>query len=225
MSIGYDNLALNIQLELDLTLEEMVGTLAYCRSKRDIVGTLHGVPVWTALASGLPTLEFDLANPDWVDVPAAATGLNFTAGDFSLAVWAHIDALATSTLMCRGVANTDGWLLQVDNTGRIGVATFQAAATQTTYSTASIAINTWYLIGATRSGADILTYLNGNEITDAPDTHVNPLTSARELHIGVLDDEASSPWDGGMYRPRAWARALTAMEMLQLYRMEEARFP
>lgn len=222
---GYDNLALNHQIELDLTLEEMTGALVFCRSKQDIVATLNGLPTWQQFVNGLQYLDFDPANPDWLEVPAAATGLNFTAGDFSLAVWARIDDAVTRTLMCRGLANTDGWMLHVSNTGRVGLATFQAGATQTTYSTIAIAAATFYLIGITRIDTAVRTYVNGEDVTDAPDTHVDPLTSARDLHIGILDNEVNDPWDGGMHRPRAWSRLLAPAEMRLLYDMDKDKFP
>jgi len=209
-------------LWLWLLLNEATGTLTHDKSIWRITPfTLHGTPAWTQLASGITVLDFNSANPDWLDCPALTTAkLDFTAGDFSMGVWAKIDDAVTRTLMARGVANTDGWLFQVNNVGRVGFATFQAGGTQTTLSTTCITPGTWYLIGVSRTGADIKTFVNGEDVTDAPDTHVNPLTSNRELHVGVLDDEASDPWDGRIWNARVWGRYLQPWEWLELFNME-----
>lgn len=223
--VGYDNYNLAHQLVLDLSLEEETGLVAYCRGKTEIIATLHGTLTWQQFVNGLQYLEFTPG--DWLDAPGAdTTGLNFTAGDFSLAVWARADDLSTTRyLMVRGLANADGWLFYVSDAGRLGLSTCQAGGTQSTLSYADILVATWYLLGISRSGANVITYINGQNRLDAPDTHTNPLTSARELHIGILDDETNNPWDGGMHRPRAWNRALSPLEHMQLYNKERSLFP
>jgi len=209
-------------LWLWLRLNEGVGTLTHDKSIQRITPfTLHGTPVWTQLASGIMVLDFNSATPDWLDCPALTTAqLDFTAGDFSMGMWAKIDDAVTRSLLTRGLANTDGWLLQVNNAGRVGFATCQAGATQTTFSTICIAAGTWYFIGVSRTGASVGTFVNGEDVTDAPDTHVNPLTSNREVHVGVLDDETSDPWDGQMWNVRIWGRCLEPWEWLELFNME-----
>lgn len=213
-------------LYLWLPLNEGVGALVHDRSMQMVTPfTLHGTPVWTQLASGIMVLDFDATNPDWLDCPAGSTGpLDFTSGDFSIGVWAKINDAVTRTLLCRGVANTDGWLVHVSNTGRVGFATCQAGGTQTTYSAVAITAGVWYFIGISRSGADALTFVNGEDVTDAPDTHVDPLTANRELHIGILDDETSDPWDGQIWSPRIWNRVLEPLEWLELFNMERHQF-
>jgi len=225
--IGYDKHSLNYQMVLDLPFTEETGLLVYSVSKNHIVATLHGVPTWQQFINGLQYLDFDPTNPDWLDVPGVDSyDLDFTSGNFSLAVWARVDDLSTHRyLMVRGLANTDGWLFFVQDTGRIGFATCQAAATQASYSAAGdIVTAAFALIGMSREGADVWLYKNGIDVTDAPDTHINPLTSARELHIGILDDEINNPWDGGMHRPRAWNRRLSAAEHMAIFNAERQLF-
>ena len=226
--IGYDKFSLNYQCVLDLTFEEMTGLITYCRAPSDIVATLHGVPGWQQFINGLQRLEFDPTNPDWLDAPQAdTTDLDFTAEDFSMMVWARIDDLTIDRyLMVRGLANTDGWLFYVQNTtGRVGFSTCQAAATQSSFSYGDIVTATFFLIGMSRSGASVRTYINGIDRTDAPDTHIDPLTANRELHIGITDGEVNNPWDGGMHRPRAWNRYLEAWEHELAYEMGRQMFP
>lgn len=226
--VGYDKHSLNHQLVLDITMEEETGLVAYCRGQTDIVMTLNGVPNWLQFINGLQYMDFDPTNPDWLDAPQADTGgLDFTAGNFSMMVWARIDVLADRYLMVRGLADTDGWMFMVGNTGRLGFATCQTvpAATQSTFSFVDIEVATWYLLGMSRNGENVRLYINGQDRTDAPDTHIDPLTSPRELHIGILDDETNSPWDGGMHRPRAWSRWLEPWEHRQAYLMSAQLFP
>jgi hypothetical protein len=166
-------------------------------------------------------LYFDASDPDWVDCSAAdSANLDFVGENFSISLWANMMAAATRTLLCRGVANTDGWLMQVSNTGRLGFATFQAGGTQSTYSTATIITSTWYLFGITRVGASVRTYINGIDCTDAPDTHVDPDSATRELHVGILDDETSDPWYGEMGHIKVYPKALESWEHMELFNME-----
>lgn len=228
MSVGYDFYPLNYGLILDLTMEEMNGTLALDRSKGHVPFTLHGPPTWNSwVGNDIPYLDFDPANPDWLDCPAAQTQFDFTSERFTIAVWLNVDDLSVHRyVMVRGVANTDGWLFHIADTGRIGFSTCQAGATQSTYSfAADIVTGNWYQVVITREGNSVLIYNNGYDRTDAPDVHTNPLTSARELHIGVQDDEASNPLDGQMYRPRIWdMRVFTPEEVQWLFWKERALF-
>jgi hypothetical protein len=213
-------------LWLWLPFNEAIGALSHDHSIWRITPfTHHNAPAWTQLASGIYVLDFNSATPDWLDCPALATAkLDFTAGDFSMGVWAKIDDAVTRILLCRGVANTDGWLLLVSNAGNVGFATCQAGFTQATYSAACITPGTWYLIGISRSGANVVTFVNGEDVTDAPDTHVDPTTANRELHIAVREDEVSDPWDGQIWNPRIWGRYLQPWEWLELFNMERHWF-
>jgi hypothetical protein len=213
-------------LWLWLPFKEATGTLTHDRSIWRITPfTLHGVPVWTQLASGIYVLDFNSVTPDWLDCPAVTSAkLDFTAGDFSMGVWAKIDDAVTRYLLCRGVANTDGWALHVSNALRVGLSTHQAGATQATYSAACITVGTWAFIGVSRTGATVRTFVNGQDRTDVPDVHVNPLTANRELHIGILNDEVTSPWDGQIWNPRIWGRYLQPWEWLELWNMERHWF-
>jgi hypothetical protein len=213
-------------LYLWLPLNEAVGTIVHDRSMQMITPfTMHNTPTWTQLASGIYVLDFNSGNPDWLDCGAATTApLDFTSGDFAMGVWAKIDDAVSRYLMVRGVANTDGWLFSVSFNGRVFFSTCQAGGTQSTFSFIDIAPGDWNLIGISRHGADVRTFVNGLDRTDAPDTHVDPLTSNRELHIGILDDETTDPWDGQMWNPRIWNRYLQPEEWLELFNMERHWF-
>lgn len=220
--IGYDKFDLNFNLILDLPMREMAGVLAMDRSKGRVPFTLHGPPTWNSwIGNDTPYLDF--APGDWLDCPAAYTEFDFTSEMFSIGVWLNVDDLSAHRyVMVRGVANTDGWLFFIQDTGRVFFSTCQAGATQSTFGFVDIVVGNWYLAGITRSGADVTIYINGVSRTDGPDVHVNPLTAARELHIGIQDDEVTLPFDGQMYRPRIWdMRVLTLEEWQRLFELEK----
>jgi len=228
MSVGYDSHPLGYQCVLDLPFEEMTGLVTYCKAQTDIVATLNGVPTWQQFINGLQYLDFNPATPDWLDAPQAdTTGLDFTVGDFSMMVLARMDDLSIDRyLMVRGLANTDGWLFFVEDGGEIGFSTCQAAVTQVTRSAAGvITAATFFLIGMSRTGNVVRLFRNGQDVTDTAGDHIDPLTSARELHIGVTDGEVNNPWDGGMHRPRAWSRWLEPWEHMQAFKAIEQMLP
>ena len=229
MALGYDKKLVYQNLLLGLTLEEMIGLVAHDRAKPHHACDLHGPPVWAALANDYPYLEFDPG--DWLDCCAGAgSPLNFQAGDFSMAVWVNVDDITVDrTLFCRGLADNDGWYFFISNTnGRLFIATCQgggAAATQASFGSINdVIVGTWVLAGATRSGEHGNLYSNGRLTTDGPQTHIDPDSSARELHIGILDDETTEPFDGKMAYPRIWDRELSAEEMLSLFEAERHLF-
>ena len=223
MSVGYDKRPVYQNLLFGLTLEEMVGLEAQDRAKPHHTCTLHGVPVWTALANDTPYLAFAPANPDWLDCPQADTvDLNFIAGNFSLGAWVKVTSLAANRMVfCRGLLDTDGWHNAILMDGSFALYTNQAAANQVTISAVgAIVINNWYLMGISRTGASVFTYLNGSNITTTVGAHTDPLTSARELHIGIYDNEVGSPFSGGMAYPRIWGRALPDDDWQYLFETE-----
>lgn len=226
--IGYDKQSINFQSVLDLPFEEETGLVTYSLSDNHIVATLNGVPNWLQFINGLQYLDFDPTNPDWIEAPQAdTTDLDFTAGNFTVMVWARVDDLsANRMLFCRGLLDTDGWHCTILIDGSFVLYTNQAAANQSSLSAAGeVVIATWYLLGFTRIGTSVRCYKNGRDVTATVGDHIDPLTSARDLHIGIYDNETGSPFDGGMHRPRGWSRGLSPREHLEIYHRERARFP
>lgn len=195
-------------------------------------GGAPGGPVWTDLDNGLTVLDFDHAIPDFLESPAADTvDLNFTTGDFSLAAWILIDDLWPpglppwgNAVLCKSLGN--GWIHFISADGAIEFRTFQSLFDYQASSSAAgeIAISTWYLVGVARSGASSRIYKNGTDVTDAAATHVDPLTSASKLYIGINGDETSRTFDGKMWRPRIWGRCLPPDEWAAIFAMERDLF-
>lgn len=234
MALGYDKIPLYHQIMYDITMEEAVGAAgaytfdrAYSPIQHQTL--LHGATIaWVQVASGLTVMDLTAATPDWLDVGGVASGdFDFTSEDFAGAIWINLDALAATYLICRGLLNTDGWYFYVDANGALHVITNQAAASQDTFSSdGDVVINTWMLVGFSRSGDTVNIYKNGKDVTDTHGVHADPTATiiGRELHIGIYDDEVSGPLDGSIWRPRIWNQYLSQLYHWQMFEMERHWF-
>ena len=224
--IGYDNLNVNMEMLLDLHVVEGVGAPTQDWAKPNHVSTLTGAPTWANLANGLTYLDYDAANPDYIlSLQAATVDLNFTAGDFSLAVWIRPDLGGNRFLFQRGLTMADGYGFHYNTEEALTFATNQAAAAQFTVGRAAgIVVGTWSLAAVSRSGALASIYNNGVLDVVTLGTHIDPLTSARNLYIGTNDGAGAGWFDGDLWRPRIWGRALSADEMLAIFEYERDLF-
>lgn len=224
--LGYDKMATNFQMLLDLRLAEGVGVNTQDWAKAHHLCTLVGTPTWQALANDLGYLDFVPGNPDYVrSLQAATADLDFTTGDFSLAAWIRPDALGNRNIFARGLTLTDGWQFWLNANGAMVLTTSQAAVDQhTTGSNGDVVVGTWVLVGCTRSGAACQIYTNGVDTTGTPAVHIDPLTAARNLYIGVNNLAGAGWYDGDMWRPRILGRQLSAAEMLTVFERERDLF-
>lgn len=228
MARGYDNIRTNMELLLDLQVRRGTGVLPQDYAKPHHVCTMTGTPpTWAQLGNDLTFVDFDSTAPrDHIISLAGVTGdLNFTTGDFSCAVWIRPDAGGNRYLFARGFVDTDGWTFFYDTNEALVFGTYQAAASQyTTGATNDVVLSIWSLIGVTRSGATARVYVNGVETTTDYGTHVDPLTSARNLYIGSTDAVGAGWYDGDIWRPRIWGKQLSAVEMKAVFESERHLF-
>lgn len=229
MSVGYDNLDINHNIVLDLPFREGAGAVARDYSQRHYPFTLTGVPAWDILATAQPVLDFTAATPDYLTCPiATAAAMDFTNEDFSIASWVNPDTLVGDlTLLCHGLAVTDGYYIEVLANGSIQFTSNQAAAAQLVISAVgAVVIDTWTLVGISRSGTAVQIFVNGVETGYvAQPAIINPLTSARAVLFGVYDDLATNPWSHYLGRQRAWlARQLTAANHSYIWDTERSRY-
>lgn len=210
------------QLVFSLPMREGTGTAVVA----DVARPHHPVtqvhaPVWTQLPSGIWVMDFDGTN-DYLQCPAASSvDLNFTGGDFSAAVWAYKDAQA-GCLFCRGIQNGDGWILSSGNSQPF-METCQVGTRQSSYGPV-FSLSTWALISFSRSGTSVRLYHNGWDGTSTAGVHTNPLTSARNLYIGEYNTLGVVPFNGRLWNPRIWGRALSPAEHRQLFLRERHLF-
>jgi len=223
MTIGYDNVRVNQGLLLDLRFQEGSGLIT-----RDFATpqhkdpTLTGAPAWAQRANGLNVLDFNPGHPDFIQIAGVdSADLDFTTEDFSALIWVYLDTNANgNVLLGRGLSNTDGWDFGVLNSGAFYMRTNQGGANQYTAG-GPTTLGAWYMLGFVRSNTVVRMYAQGVDVTTTPSTHVDPLTSARKLHVGVSESETSTyAVDGKMYRPRIWSRALPASEIKFIYESE-----
>lgn len=224
---SYDKWRPNQALLLDLQFKETNGTVTadWAKGYRPKL-TLVDTPVWSTLASDLTYLGF--ANNDAIySLAADSTDVNFTSGAFSGAVWISPTAYGNRYLFDKSSA-TAGWAFWICATSPyLAFITAQAGpTTQITYGGAGLVTGgVWQFVGFTRDGADVRIYLNGSDVTDNPATHVNPATAAAiNTYIGAAVGAAAGWFNGGMWRPRIWGRALDSWEFTALYNAEKRLF-
>uniref|UniRef100_A0A6M3KFZ5 Putative structural protein n=1 Tax=viral metagenome TaxID=1070528 RepID=A0A6M3KFZ5_9ZZZZ len=162
-------------------------------------------------------------NDDYIE--ATCPQLDFTTGAFSGVIWVYLDAIgAYSYLMARGFAAADGWFFMIEAGGYLEINTSQAGANQQSYSAAgTVTTGSWLCLGFTRDGAVCKVYINGVDSTAGSGAHINPLTSARTLKIGV-DDNLASDLDGLVGEVQVYNRALSSAEILRNYQSTKWRY-
>lgn len=208
-------LALPSYVKLDMAFGVGAGGQLFDKSRYRSHGAING-PDWAAGLHGY-SLDFDAAGLDYVEIPAAYTQLDFTAEDFSIVARIRTEDLTVhNRIFTRGLWNADGYVFRIGNTGRITIFTSQLAAGQLSDSAAAqILINTWYTVGFSRTGASIIPYKNGVDVSSTVGVHEDPLTCARNAKIGVNDALNAEGFDGHIEFLRVFGGiALTASEHL-----------
>lgn len=226
MARGYDNIWLNSQLLLDLQFREGSGSLYYDFAKpHHVVTGEGGIPYWVGLASDLYCLGFNAAGSDYAQATnAVSLDLDFTTEDFSLAVWIDPNLEGNRYLFNRGLTLQDGWRFFYDTNEALVLGTTTGVTDYFTQSVeGAVVVGEWALVGCTRSGTAVRVYKNGRDVTAVYAAHGDPDTSVRNLYIGRSDGGAGS-YDGDMWRPRIWERALPPAEWKSIFEMERGYF-
>lgn len=221
---------LGINLLLDLPMLEGTGTaLTQDVAKPHHPVTLASAPTWTTLASGIQVLDLNSADPDYLSCLAAScTDLDFTTEDFSGVIWVYPDAVAAANyfFLCRALAGTDGWTFYHNTDLKIAFNTTSAGPAQVnTLGTASkLVATTWQLLGFSRDGTAAKLYYNGADDTATAGAHADPITANRNLYVGIYNGAAAGWFDGKIWRPRIWERALTPAEHRAIFNRERHLF-
>jgi len=193
---------------------EPPATVLYDKSRYRSNGDFRsdGHPDWVKSPNGLWAMDFDPDTPDYVEIPASYTQLDFTSEDFSVVLRVRLDTLtSTQYLFVRGLLNADGWYCQIHINGFLRVYTNQLAAQQASFTAdGSILAATGYTLGFSRNGASIRAYINGVDSTSVAGVHINPVTCGRSAKIGIYDNLATLPFDGKITFLRICNYALSA---------------
>ncbi len=232
----YDNLELNTDIELDLSMLEAIGTLFHDESRNHSMATSHatlGNPLWMQLSASRYGLSINPALPlidtrQFLDIPAAdCTNLNFTSTDYSVAIWFHwSDSGETSQIVFgKYVVSDSGWEVYLSEIGALRYMTVRhhhaAGATfRTATNSLGWAYNEWHLFSYSRTGTTAQHYRDGQPIPSDGDVLIDPESSvANDFRIGCRYTEDSNWLKGRFHRPRAWSRALTADEHRLLFEL------
>ena len=198
-------------------LDEGFGGSALDSSGNGFNGALTNGPVWTAGRSG-SALVFDGVN-DYVDL-GNPPALQITGG-MTLSAWVNPKStLYNGRIISKGSGpGLRGWSLNVENYNvfEFSVAANTNDAATWVDSTTQVPLNTWtHVVGVFQPGAALRIYVNGvlsgSRTTAVPITQFNPPVNVR---IGGRTDGYS--FDGIIDEVRVYDRALTAVEIQQLY--------
>lgn len=229
---GYDNIAVNQGIVLDLPFREASGLITHDIAKPHHIATLTGPPVWTDVhAEGIGPSDLgilEISGAEYLQVPGAnSLDLDFT-GDFSLAMWVYIKAAGAMTqmLMCRNGTDVSGWAMYFTPDAPAGhylsLRTNQAGGHTDCY-IAGIPDVTLMLLGFSRDSAGLsaIGFKNGQPQTTTltPGGILDPVASgaARKLLVGVQDGEAMNFANAYLWRPRAWPWKLSAEDWEGLF--------
>lgn len=163
--------------------------------------------------------DFNSATPDYIEIPATATQLDFTSEDFSFVIRIYFSTIgAKQTPLNKGIFTTGGYFIHVTAASSFQLYTNQVAATQKSGSVnGSISALTWYTLGISRSGASVKVYKNGVDFTALTEVHIDPVSTPEPFLIGIRDDKVTDPFDGIIQTILAYSRALSAGEHLDTH--------
>ena len=232
--IGYDNLAINHQILLDLPFREATGAIT-----RDVAKPHHqdvdliNAPTWESLVSGLGVIDLNGTNEYLQLLAAACADLNFTSGDYSLGGWFFFRSGGADdkTPMGRFLVSENGWELY-HYTNEILTLRHHHAAGATTRTGAHSegwAYDKWWFMGVSRYGGVAQFYRGDINGFAAPPTTISdgglidPETCVQNLYIG-RDTTGVNLHNGKLWRPRVWGRALAEGEWRQILDYEKHWF-
>jgi len=222
MSIAFDRNRLNKNLLFSLPMREGTGSV----STQDTAKPHHPVtqvhaPTWTQLSSGLWVMDFDGTSDYLTATNAATTDLAFEgASPFTVSAWIYPDSVTSFYLMSRGVNSVSGWAAILSSTNSyllLGVPGYFFVSS----AAFGLQVNRWQLVGATKYSATLGGfYLDGMyQATSFAGSSVVTAT-ASDLKIS---DTASS-FNGKMWNPRIWGRALSSAEHKEIFDNERKLF-
>lgn len=229
MAVLYDSIDYNQEMLLDLPLREGIGIVTMDVAKPHHVVNLINTPTWTALPSGLMTLNFDGTTEYMECEGAVCTDLNFMSGDYSVGGWFNwADSIHDSQILIgRYEVSVSGWEVYLTEAGALRYLSLRhhhaAGATLRTgaFSLGWTYGTNWHF-GISRIGNTAYMHRNGVAVVTTSDVLIDPETSARDLVIGVRGVSKDSNYFKNMRgRIIVSGKALTAEEWLNMYKHQQ----
>jgi hypothetical protein len=222
-SILYDWIAPVLEVEPGVTLglwhfDENSGSTAADATTYGHDGTISGA-IWSTAGQFGNALDFDGID-DYVEV-ASTADLQLTS-DFSVEAWVKADTWPSVVMVIlrKGENDAINYLIRKDSDN---LPSFQVKSTTTDSNFALGSATDWgpdewhYVVG-TWEGDSIKIYVDG-ALAGSDAASGTPLTDTGPLHIGD-NTQGSAQWDGLIDEVRVSARALTASEVADNYRLE-----
>ena len=222
---------------MDLPFYEAAGAITRDQAKphhQDV--TLINTPTWETIASGLCVITLDSVTHEYLELDTAAcVDLDFQGGDYSVCVWFNwTDTMTSQNIMGRWATDISGWevylyaglggqnylTLRHHHAGTLVGANPRSACYSTDWTP-----GTWHFMSISRTGgAEAIHYRNGEALTVVTGGLVDPETCNQDLTMGVRYTKNADYYKGKLWRPRAWARALTAAEWALIFEKERDWF-
>lgn len=222
---GFDNVRYNQDLLLSLPFREGTGTITRDWSKVYRELALVNTPTWTNLANDLTVLDFNGTNEELTCPGAATADLDFTTESFTVLTWAyHDDVGSARVIMNRGQLNACGWEYYTAS-GNLALRTNQAGSREGASGMNLIVTDTWQCLAMVRDGLVGQAYLNGEaRFTLLSDNGLLDPVGCGAQTFRVGNNPNGNYFDGCLWNPRIWNRAITAKEMTAVFEAERHLF-
>lgn len=229
MTILYDSISYNQEMLLDLPLREGTGLITQDVAKPHHVVNLINTPTWTALDTGIMTLNFN-GTTEYMECEAATcTDLDFTSEDYSVGGWFNWASSIhdSQILIGRYEVFVSGWEIYLTASGALRYLNLRqshaaGATTRTSAYSLGWAYGTNWHFGITRIGDTAYMYRNGEAVTTVSEALIDPETSPQDLVIGVRGESKDSNYFKNMRgRIIVSGKALTAEDWFNMYKHQQ----
>jgi len=197
------------------TFDEGSGTTAGDSSGNGNTGTLTNGPTWTAGQIG-QALSFDGVD-DYVETGSSSV---IPTDDFTYSVWVNLRSNTDETIVMAAASGTNEFELFINSSSLLCLI-IDGSSCGATQTTATIPTNQWKHLVVTRSGSDVVFYIDGSQ--DSTDTLSGTMSfGACTLLFGVDVDSGcnlglGNYLDGLIDEVRIYNRVLSAAEVKLLY--------
>ena len=150
------------------------------------------------------------------------SAFNFTSGDFTYAFEIKPTAVSgTQVIVCRG-DGTHGYIIALVGAA-VYLVTYQAAASQNSYTGAVLSAGRACHIAVTRTGTTVAIYLDGvAQSVTYSSAVINPVTYSGNLVLGVSSDLSTNPYGGILDAVYCFNRVLSQAEVQSLMPVRHA---
>lgn len=202
-------------------LNEGVGTVAGDSSGGGYTGTITAA-TWANGKRG-KALSFD-GSGDFVSAPVTASSiLNISGNTITQSAWVYPTANVTNgTIATRNA----GYYFQRHSDGTLAMYLYGTNSPGYHYSTGTVPLNQWSHVAYTYNGSVITFYINGVAAGTANNTgNITQLTGYENepFRIGWDSSTDIRYWSGLIDDVRVYNRALSATEILNLYKQNETK--